>query len=53
MSVLKLLLEFFGGLVLLLALGCLIGHLLGFDEYLKDSYSSNPENHLTQNEDIS
>jgi hypothetical protein len=30
-------LKFFGGLILLIALGCLIGHLGGLDEYMKHS----------------
>jgi hypothetical protein len=49
MPVLLLLLKFFGGLIILIALGCLIGHLFGLDEYNEDLLSSNPENHLTQN----
>lgn len=33
MSLLLLLLKFFGGLILLIAFGCLIGHLFGLDGY--------------------
>jgi hypothetical protein len=41
MSLLVLLLKFFGGLILLIAAGCLIGHLFGLDDYQK---------HLPENE---
>jgi hypothetical protein len=43
MPLLLLILKFFGGLILLIAFGCLIGHLLGLDAYLKHLPDNNPK----------
>jgi len=42
MSLFLLLLKFFGGLILLIAIGCMTGHLFGLDKYQENIQKQNP-----------